>query len=387
MKPGLETLLGRHASWLRGCRVGLLSHQAAVNQNGATTAERLRDALGDRLVALFGPEHGYFGLAGAGVRTVSRPHPEWGIPVHSLYGEHRRPSREMLAGLDVVVVDFQDLGARCYTYLATLRRMLEAAGEAGVGVIVADRPVPLPGTVDGPPLDPAFRSFVADAAVPLAYGMTPGEAARWLRLHDGIDVDLRVAPCAGWRRPVARLPDAPEWIPPSPAIRTWESAQAYLATVFTEAVPSLDCGRATNLAFRVLGAPWLDAPALCTAFAREDLPGVALHPFRYTAGAGPFDGQELAGVRISVTHPAAYRPVATSTALLDLVVRKHGAQAVWGCPGFRPDFFDKLYGSDRTRLALAAGTPWREVVAGWEPSLAAYRETRAAALLYVDSRR
>jgi beta-N-acetylhexosaminidase len=362
--------------------VALLSHQAATTATGATTAQRLRDALGERLVALFGPEHGYFGQAGAGVKMAGATHPEWGIPVYSLYGEHRKPAPEMLSELDVVVVDFQDLGARCYTYLATLRRMMEAVDEAGLAVVVADRPVPLPRTVDGPPLDPQYRSFVADAPVPLAYGMTPGETARWLKATLGLRLDLRVAACSAWRRQPHRLPDAPEWVPPSPGIRTWDTAQTYLATVFTEALPTVDCGRATNLAFRVLGAPWIVAAPACAALNALALDGVRFHPHRYVAGVGTYEGTELDGIRISVTDALRFRPVTTSVAILDTVGRVFGRDALWHSAGYRSDFLDKLYGSDLTRCALEGGTPWREIAASWEPSLAAYRETREPALLY-----
>lgn len=382
MQLGIETLLKRHPGWLRGKRVGLLSHQAAVTATGATTAQRLREFLGERLVALFGPEHGYFGQAGAGVKTGHALHPEWGIPVHSLYGECRKPTADMLRGIDVVVVDFQDLGARCYTYLATLRRMLEATGEAGVEVVVADRPVPLPQTIDGPPLDPSCRSFVADAPVPLAYGMTPGETARWLCSELSMPVALRVAACTGWRRQPHRLPDAPEWIPPSPGIRTWETAQTYLATVFTESLPTVDCGRATNLAFRVFGAPWIAAAPLCADLNHLALDGVSFHPHRYVAGAGTYDGIELDGIRIHVGDPLRFRPVTTSVAIVDTLSHRFGRETLWHSAGYRSDFFDKLYGSELTRRALEAGTPWREIVASWEPSLTTFGVTRRVALLY-----
>ncbi len=382
MQPGIETLLHRHAAWLAGHRVGLASHQAAVDRNGATTATRLREALGERLVALFGPEHGYFGLAGAGVPTSGARHPEWGIPVHSLYGEQRRPTPAMLAGIDLLVVDFQDLGIRCYTYLSTLRRLLEAAAEAGVGVIVADRPIPLPRAVDGPPLDPAWRSFVADAPLPLAYGMTPGETALWLASALALRLDLRVARCTGWRGRSGNLREAPEWIPPSPAIRSRECARAYAATVFTEAFPGIDCARSSALAFRLIGAPWLDATRLCRSLASDALPGATFHPHRYRAGPGAWEGAELTGVRITVTDPDRFRPASTSVVLLDHLARQHGREALWRSPDVRPTFFDQLYGSPQTRLALESGMPGQALAESWRASLETFEATRQPVLLY-----
>ncbi len=383
MRLGIDILLDDPGRWLGGGRVALLSHQAAVSPCGATTAERLQALLGDRLGALLGPEHGYFGTAGPGHATRDERHPRWNIPVHALYGEHRAPTPPMLADIDVLVVDFQDLGARCYTYLATLRRTLEAAARVGLRVVVADRPVPLPQTLDGPPLDPACRGFVADAAVPMAYGMTPGETARWLQRGIGGALDLRVAPCSGWVRAPRRDAGCAEWIPPSPAIRTWESAELYLATVFSEAFPDVDVGRQTPLAFRVLSTPWLDPWRLCDTLAGQVLEGVSLHPHRYVVpGSGGGSDELRDGVRLTVTDPLRFRPVATSVALLEGLGRQAGRERLWAQEGARPGFFDQLYGSTRTREALQAGVDWRRICADWESDLEAFRASRRDVLLY-----
>lgn len=347
-RTGADHFLDAHLdSGYRGLRCALLSHQAALLADGRTTAQGLRDALGDSLCALFGPEHGYFGLAGAGVATVTEPHPEWGIPVYSLYGEFRKPTPEMLAGLDCVFIDFQDLGVRCYTYVSTLRRMLEACAEQRVRVVVLDRPIPLPGIVDGPMLDPAFRSFVADSPLHMVYGMTPGETARWMAETLGMAVDLKIVAPVGWRRTLARQPDFPEWIPPSPGIRTWETAQAYPATVFCEALPAVDNGRGTNLAFRVVGAPWAPVDELLARLADLPTPGTALVPHRWTCAFGPSSGETLTGLRIAVADPAAYRPATLSVSLLQAfrAIRPD----IWATPDARPAFFDKLYGTDQVR--------------------------------------
>jgi uncharacterized protein YbbC (DUF1343 family) len=380
---GIDVLLSKHRDWLCGRRrVGLLSHQAALDAAGATAAQRLRRELGGRLAALFGPEHGFLGQAGAGVATHTCRHPDWRIPVYSLYGARRRPTPEMLDGIDVVVCDLQDLGCRCYTYLATLRHLLEAAAAAGKAVIVCDRPVPLPNIVDGPMLDPAFASFVAPAALPLATGMTPAESARWLRRELRLDLDLRVAPMAGWRREGRRGAGWPEFVPPSPGIRTWESAATYLATVFSEALPGIDCGRGTNLAFRLLGAPWLRAEPFCRRMRAARLAGVRFHPHRYVAGVAPYEGRELDGVRIAVTDPDRFHPAAVSMHLLHALADQYGAARVWRHAGARPEWFDRLYGTGRVRRALLKGEDPGRIVAAWRPESRGYRQTREEALLY-----
>lgn len=378
---GIDILAASGLRALRGKRVGLLSHEAALTASGATSARLLHSLPGVTLAALFGPEHGYFGRGGAGEATPTLTHPDWGIPVYSLYGQTRRPTPEMLRGLDLVICDLRDLGIRCYTYLATLKLMLEACAEARLPVIVADRPVPLPYLPDGPVAEPDLFSFVAPAAVPLSTGLTPGEAARFLA--DGIaGLDLRVAAIRGWkRRDSARAWDLPpDWYPPSPAIRCRETALTYPALVFAEALPALDVARATPLAFRAFGAPWIDGPASADALEALGLSGVTFHPCRYVAANAPYAGIELPGVRLSVTDPRRYRPALTSLAIIEVLSKLQGAERLWS--GARPEWFDKLYGTRSTREALQAGVPFRDIADFWRPALARYARLRRNALLY-----
>ncbi len=377
--PGIDVLLGRRRHWLAGARVGLVSHLAAVDRLGATTAERLRLCRGCRLAALFGPEHGFAGAAGAGARVGHERHPLWNVPVYSLYGSVRRPMPAQLRGLDLIVFDLQDLGARPYTYVSTLRGVLQAAGAAGLPVIVADRPIPLPQAADGPLPDGTCDSFVCAVPAPMAYGMTPGEAALWLRRKLGLDTDVRVAAMAGYRRQPGRDADWPPWLPPSPGIRSWETARCYLATVFGEALPAVDTGRGTSMVFQVFGAPWMRAAPALDWLRRQALPGVNFyaHPYQ-PAGADRL----LDGIRLAVHDPRVFRPVAASLAILECLQRLHGAARIWGARGARPDFFDKLYGTPITRMQLQQGRGWREISAGWRAGLRRFNAERREVLLY-----
>lgn len=383
MMTGMDALRARRFDALKGRRVGLLSHQAALTADGSTSAQLLRRALGKRLTALFGPEHGFLGQAGAGEHTHTRQHPDWGIPVYSLYGECRKPAPAMLADVDAVVCDLQDLGVRCYTYLATLRHMLEACAAADVEVIVTDRPIPLPHAVDGPMAEPDFASFVAPCPVPFVYGMTPAESARWMKDALGLKIRLSTVPMAAWRRADAAWDGSrPAFMPPSPGIKTWESAMAYAATVFTEALPGIDCGRGTNLAFRVLGAPWLRAEPLCALLARKRPAGAAFHPYRYVAGAGPHAGRELDGLRLTVTDPARFKPAEVSLLLLRALAETYGMARVWRHAGVRPEWFDKLYGTGRVRAYVKTDGPLPALFNEWARERRAYDAARAMALLY-----
>ena len=234
MTIGYEALV-KHLNVVGPEPFGLLSREALP------TAGILNNEFGSLLKCLFSPEHGWFGFAAAGEKTQGEPHPFWGVPIHSLYGDVRRPTPEMLEGLGRVVIDLQDIGVRCYTYLATIKLMLEACAEAGVAVTVLDRPVPLGGIIDGPMRDMAFASFVAPLNVPFCHGMTPAECAKFIVREEKLDLDLTVIKLRDWSH-AERTPWR-DFMPPSPAIRSWDCAALYPATVFSEAFNAIDCDR------------------------------------------------------------------------------------------------------------------------------------------------
>lgn len=381
-QPGIATLLESHPGWIRGKRVALVSHAAALSTDGCHALDLLLQSGLPRRVVVWGPEHGFFSTAGAGESVGHSRHPLWGVPVYSLYGEQRRPTPAMLRAVDIVVLDLQDLAVRCYTYASTLRFVLEAAAEAGRPVVVADRPVPFPDTVDGPMLTPACTSFVGAIPAPLVYGMTPGECALWLQRELGLDLDLRVAAMRGYHREPWRGRDWPSWIPPSPGIATWESAWCYPATVFTEALPALDCARASRLPFQSLSAPWIEALPFARAMQQLDLPGVSFHPHLGAVTMPGGTSRPAQGVRITVTDAGRYRPVLTSVALLHVLQERYGRRRVWPAPRSRPEFFDKLFGTDAVRRGLRDGVPPAAFAATWARESAAFRRARAAALLY-----
>jgi uncharacterized protein YbbC (DUF1343 family) len=376
--PGINVLAKFKKSCLKGRRIGLVSHPAAVSFNGAPSLQVLLNA-GARLTALFGPEHGFFGTETAGEPVRTKIHPQLGIPVYSLYGKYRRPTPAMLGNIDTILFDLQDLGARPYTYVSTLRYVLEAAAQEKKEVIVADRPFPLPRIVDGPMLDDKFSTFVGCVPAPMCYGMTLGEISPWLKQTLSLDLDLKVVLMRGYHRQSRRGTDWPPWIPASPGIRSWETGYCYLATVFAEALPAINIGRNSNLAFQVFSAPGVKSNVLCKYLNRQHLPGVVFypHPYKVTGENKIHDG-----VRIAVHDPDRFLPVSTSVTILATLQELCGLEKIWRRPETREDFFDKLYGTDKVRLALQAGEPAATIIRSWQGPLRAFKSVRKLFLLY-----
>lgn len=334
IRPGIEALPPEQ---LAGRRVGLVAHPASLTADGRHSAQFLRDA-GVNLVALFGPEHGFFGRGDAGERIDDDRHKDWNIPVFSLYGAMRSPTPAMLDLVDVFVFDVQTIACRAYTYVSTLRLLMEACAAAGKTLIVADRPDPLMLTPpDGPRLDPACASFVGLVPTPYCHGMTPGETALFLRdaLHLSA-LDLFVAPCHGLSRSLSLRQIFPVWQATSPAIVSLEAALCFPLTVIFEALPQIDHARGTPLAFQRIGSAHVDLADLNL----PALPGLRVSPCEYPDKTG----RMLRGFAFTVVDPAAYRPAAAAYALVAALEARFG-RALWDFPGTRPDFYAQLWGT------------------------------------------
>lgn len=341
IRPGIEAI---PPEWLAHRRVGLVAHAASVAADGRHSAHFLRDA-GVQLVALFGPEHGFFGRGGAGETIADGQHQDWKIPIFSLYGDTRAPTSAMLDLVDVFVFDVQTIACRAYTYVSTLRLLMETCAAAGKTLIVADRPDPLMLTPpDGPMLDPACASFVGLVPTPFCHGMTPGETALFLRkaLHLSA-LDLFVAPCQGLSRTLALRRFFPAWHATSPAILSLENALCFPLTVLFEALPMIDHARGTPLAFQRIGSIHADLATL----ELPPLPGLRVFPCEYPDKFG----RTLRGYAFEVRDPAAYRPAAAAFALVSALENKLGS-ALWNFPGTRPEFYAQLWGT------RAPAPPW-----------------------------
>jgi uncharacterized protein YbbC (DUF1343 family) len=361
VRVGLDVFLDSLPAWAAGKRFGLITNHAGVDGMGRSNIDRLTARRDVKLVTLFAFEHGLRGDAPAGAHIASGTDERSGLPVHSLYGEVQKPTPRMLEGVDVLLYDVQDVGARPYTRVSTMALSMMAAAERGIPFVVLDRPNPLGGVeVEGPVLETPFASFVGMYPIPLRHGMTLGELARLYNARFGIGADLRVIPMRGWRRAARFASTGLPWIGPSPNIRTLEAALLYPGTVLIEGT-NLSEGRGTERPFEQVGAPWLRAGDVARAVNALGLPGVRLEPVRLAvaADARKYGGQTVPGVRLVVTDPDTFRPVRTALHLIAVTRRLHPTDFAWvGANRREPTLLtiDRLAGTDRVRKAIEAGT-------------------------------
>lgn len=379
LRPGIEVLLTDSLHLVQNRRVGLVTNHTGVDRQRRSDIDLLVAHESVELVALYSPEHGIRGEERAGATIESGVDAQTGLPIHSLYGETRKPTPEMLAGVDVLLFDMLDVGARYYTYVSTMALAMEAAGEAGIPFVVLDRPNPIRGdVVQGNVLDPAYSTFVGRYPVPMRHGMTPGELARMFVGAFGVEVDLTVVPVEGWLRDVSYTGTGLPWTAPSPNIPSVESALAYPGICLFEGTP-LSVGRGTDRAFQWVGAPWLDGEALATALNGYGLTDVRFEAVRFTptnAGDGKFEGEEVSGVRLLASSDD-YDPTRAAVAMLVEAYRASGDQWSWFVA-----HFDRLAGTDDLRLGIEAGATLAELTSGWDDQLAGFRQLRAPYLIY-----
>jgi len=382
MTPGIDTLLSRHRDWLHTGRVAAIVHPASRTADGTWTPDRLHHDPEIHLTSLMGPEHGIEGTAAAGEEVAHGRHVRLDVPVWSLYGDTRTPTDAMLNDVDTVLFDLQDISVRCYTYGSTLHGVMKACDKLGKTLIVTDRPSPLMQVVDGPMLEPAFQSFVADIPTPLVYGMTSGELAHFLRRVEFPELDLRIAPCDDLSRETFTPCDISTWVPPSPAIRSQECACCFPATVFVEGIPAIDTARTREQAFQVLASPWMDAQQVSLHLQARHLPGVDFTPITYTADGKPYSEQQVHGLKMEVLDLATYRPAATMIHILEVLQTLHGMDTLWNSSDVRPEWFDKLMGTSTVREQLQAGTPAADIIHGWQKGLQGFTQQRSESLFY-----
>ena len=344
--PGVEVLLSDSIHLVRGKRVGLITNHSGRDRKGTSTIDLLYRTPGVRLTALFAPEHGLRGAANAGDAIESGVDSATGIPIYSLYGQVKVPTADMLANVDVVVYDIQDVGARVYTYEWTMALVADSVKKP---FIVLDRPNPVRGDrVEGGMLDPAYRSFVGQYPVALRYGLTPGELLKYLVGTGQVHADVKVVPMKNWRRAMWWEDTGLQWRNPSPNLRDMDATLLYTGTVFFEGTNATE-GRGTAQPFRSVGAKWLtDAGAIARELNAKGLAGVRFDSVSRPVEQGfKFGGDTIPMVLMTVTDHNVVKPIEVGAHLLRTIYTRHTAEWRW-----RQSEVDRLFGSDRLRLAV-----------------------------------
>lgn len=393
VRSGAEVLAANGFETLSGRRVGVIvNHTARVDT--VHLVDRIAQAPDVEIGAIFAPEHGFRGTAGAGEAIEGGRDPRTGAPIYSLYDDTRRPTPGELEGLDALVFDVQAVGARFYTYITTLGLAMQSAAEAGLPFVVLDRPNPLGGTyTSGFVLEPEHESFVGRYPIPVAYGLTIGELARYVRgegLLPGVEsLDLNVISVDGWSRDMQWPDTGLEWVPPSPNLPTWETALLYPGMCFFEGVRVSE-GRGTERPFLQIGAPWSPAAAqrVVDTLRAQGLAGVAIDTVAFTPRALPraapsprFEGERVYGFEVEVTDRRAVDPVEVGIHALHAMYHRAQARGVASFVS-RPEHLTRLAGTDRLQKLLRTGVSPDSIVASWREEVADFREQRSPYLLY-----
>lgn len=386
VRPGSDLLLS--SGRLRGARVGIVCNHASVSHGFTHIVDRLAAADDFTLAAIFGPQHGFRSdVQDNMIETPHRDDPTRRVPIYSLYSETREPTAEMLKGLDLLVIDLQDIGARIYTYIYTMANCLRACGRHGVPAIVCDRPNPINGVdVEGALLRKGFESFVGLFPIPMRHGMTIAELARLFNEEFGLGAQLEVVRMDGWDRSMFFDETGMPWVMPSPNMPTLDTAIVYPGTVLFEGT-LLSEGRGTTRPFELVGAPGVEAERFARGLNDLNLPGVFFRPAVFEPTFQKHAKQACGGCQLHVTDRRAFKPVLTGAALIAAFRRAlPGSVPLWRQPPYEYEHrklpIDILAGSDTLRGQIESGTPLPDVAGSWRGDEEAFRKARAPYLLY-----
>jgi len=388
VKPGIDVLRGRAFDILKGKRVGLVTNPTGISADLEPTIDILFRAPGVKLVALFGPEHGVRGDVEGGKVVDGYNDSRTGLPVYSLYGRTRKPTKDMLRGIDVLVYDIQDIGVRSYTYISTMGLVMEAAAENNVAVVVLDRPNPLTGTrVEGPMLDPRYKSFIGAFEIPYVYGMTAGELAEMINLEGWLEnrakCKLTVVPMEGWKRSMWWDETGLVWVPTSPHIPHATTAMFYVMTGLLGELGTANQGVGYTLPFELVGAPWVDGDKLASYLNGKKLPGVSFRPLSYRPFYFDTSDTRFLGVQVHVTDLDRLNMTAVQVSVLDALQRLFPEKDIFQrAKADRISSFDKAAGSNELRKALQTRRSVESILKEIDQGLVQFKAARSKYLIY-----
>ena len=353
VKPGIEMLQSKSFKLLEGKRVGLITNPTGIDSKFTSTIDLLHDAANVNLVALFGPEHGVRGDVYAGDKVDNLTDARTGLPVYSLYGSTRKPTPEMLQGIDVLVYDIQDNGCRSFTYISTMGLAMEAAAELGIEFVVLDRPNPLGGLkVEGNLTEPSFISFVSQFPIPYLYGLTCGELAMLINSEKmtAQPCKLTVVKMKGWKRSMKWEDTGLPWVVASPHLPHNHSSTFYPTTGILGELGFVSIGVGYTLPFEIVGSPWIRAEELSNALNALQLTGVHFRPIHFRPFYATFKGEQCQGVQLHITDFHAVRLTELQFYIMQEMNRLYPDRAVFDCANpSRFDMFDKVCGTNEIR--------------------------------------
>ena len=372
VKTGLEIITEKLPLQLKGKRIGVVCHAPSITRDFRHITEIFFSRRDCSLSAIFGPQHGIFGQTQDNmIEWQSQSHPVYNVPVYSLYGEYRKPTPGMLTDIDILLIDLQDIGARLYTYIWTVKLCMEACAESGIPVWVLDRPNPIGGLpCDGPVLKEEYFTFVGGAEIPLCHRMTIGEMALWIKGKYFQKCDLNIVWMEGWNRNSFYGETGIPWVFPSPNMPTLESAIVYPGTVLIEAL-NLSEGRGTTIPFELFGAPFIDPYKLKTNLERRRIPGCVFRIQGFIPTFNKFSGSYCNGLQIHVTKPRDYYPVFTALELFDAVIETSPPDSLkFNPPPYEYEYkhmpFDILSGDPVMRTSLISRMPVKNERERWD---------------------
>lgn len=384
---GLESLIQSPPAYLKGRKLGLLTNQASVNRELVHNRILLKRLFGENLTTLFSPQHGFYSEKQDNmVESANDIDGETGLKIFSLYGELRKPSREMFDNVDVLLIDLMDVGTRVYTFLYTMAYCLEAAAEYGIKVVVLDRPNPTGGVmIEGNVLRDDCTSFVGMFPIPMRHGMTFAELALYINKEFNLGAELEVIPMRGWRRQMSFKETGFPWVFPSPNMPIPDTALVYPGQVIWEGT-NISEGRGTTLPFEIFGAPFFDHGEVLDRIAQTDLPGCFLRPILFEPTSGKWAKQVCTGFHLHVNDVILFKPYRTSLALLQAVYQLYPSKFRYKEPPYEYEFsrlpMDLILGSQVVREHVENGVPISEMEESWKDELKDYDERRKKYFLY-----
>lgn len=384
---GLEVLLASPPSVLRGKRIGLLTNQASVDRHLVHNRLLLKDCLGDNLTTLFSPQHGFYSEQQDNMIESDHILDEvTGLPVYSLYGDLRKPNKQMLENVDVLLIDLVDVGTRVYTFMYTMAYCLEACAEYGKKVVVLDRPNPVDGiTIEGNLLNDDCTSFVGLYPIPMRHGLTLGELALFINGEYSLKCDLQIIAMKGWQRSMSFRHTGFPWVFPSPNMPTPETAEVYPGQVIWEGT-NISEGRGTTLPFEVFGAPFIEHKHILVKIQETELPGCYIRPLVFLPTSGKWAGEVCRGFQIHVTNRSEFKPYRTGIAFLQAVQLLYPEHFKYKEPPYEYEFkqlpMDLILGSKEVRRQLAEDEPILQIEAQWRDQLDEYDSLRENYFLY-----